>query len=232
VASLHAQQPSYLAFGTTVVIPSGLRGDIYHIRAGTHVLPRFDNRKSVGTIWTTQLNITPRHWRDGFPGVTQRNKWFAINYTGRFWIERAGSYAFALLSDDGAMLFIDDQVVVDNDCLHPPDVRAALVNLRRGVHQIRVGYFQGPPDCLALVLAVAPPGESWRVFSTDEFKPPQDPDDWHLDNAGTVAPRLFVQPYADLNVRELLNLLGDIGPEGTHPPAHGCYNAPRHYCGK
>jgi len=41
-----------------------------------------------------------------------------------------------------------------------------------------VSYFQGPRDQVALVLRVARPGEEWRIFSTDEFKPPSDPTTW------------------------------------------------------
>jgi hypothetical protein len=47
--------------------------------------------------------------------------------------------------------------------------------LSRGVHMIRVSYFQGPRFTVALVLAVGPPGTSWRSFNTDDFTPPKDP---------------------------------------------------------
>ena len=53
-----------------------------------------------------------------------------------------------------------------------------LRQLAGGIHQIRVSYFQGPRFEVALVLRVAGEGEHWRVFSTDEFKPPPNPDDW------------------------------------------------------
>ena len=36
----------------------------------------------------------------------------------------------------------------------------------------------GPRFQVALVLSVAGPGEPLRVFSTDEFKPPPNPEDW------------------------------------------------------
>lgn len=87
------------AFGTTVVIQGGLRGSVYLIPKDTTVLPDFEHDpvKSVGEIWTHVLNVPPRHWRSGFPGLTDRFEWFAIDYTGRFWISRPGRYTFALL---------------------------------------------------------------------------------------------------------------------------------------
>jgi hypothetical protein len=35
-------------FGTTVVVPSGLRGEIYFLKAGTDHLPNFDKMEPVG----------------------------------------------------------------------------------------------------------------------------------------------------------------------------------------
>src|SRR6267154_5123075 len=106
-------------FGTTVVVPFGLRGDIYFLKEGTDRLPNSDKMEPVGTIYTSALNIPPRNFHEGFPGVTKRSEWFAINYTGRFWIENPGRYGFGLISDDGSRLYIDDKQLLDNDGLHP-----------------------------------------------------------------------------------------------------------------
>src|SRR5579872_4485422 len=65
-------------FGTTVVMPSGLRGMIYNLRPNTDSLPKFEKLEPVGTIYTNGLNISPREFTDGFPGVTKRIEWFAI----------------------------------------------------------------------------------------------------------------------------------------------------------
>jgi hypothetical protein len=165
-------------FGTTVVIPSGLRGQIYNIKSRTRRLPNFEKLKPVGAIYTTTLNVPTRNFSEGFPGVTNRFEWFAIDYDGKFWIEKPGDYKFSLLSDDGAKLYIDDDVVVDNDGIHPPATVDGSVTLSGGIHRIRVSYFQGPRFQVALVLRVAATGEPARVFSTDDFKPPPNPEDW------------------------------------------------------
>jgi hypothetical protein len=191
ISGLGAEDAATPTFGTTVVLPSGLRGDIYLLRRATYLLPNFDKLEPVGSIWTAALNIQPRHWLAGFPGVTRRKEWFAIDYTGRFWIEKPGPYRFALLSDDGSKLYIDDATVIDNDCMHPPILKAAQCRLAGGPHRIRLSYFQGPRDCIALVLAVAGPDEEWRVFSTDEFKPPANPDEWKYgDPSGLIAAKM------------------------------------------
>jgi hypothetical protein len=176
-------------FGTTVVVPYGLRGEIYFLQPGASRLPNFDKLEPVGVIYTAALNIPPSNFRQGFPGVTTRYEWFAINYTGRFWIEKPGKYRFGLISDDGAKLYIDDTLVIDNDGLHMPRGLEGKVKLAGGIHKIRVAYFQGPctsDPCLALILAIEPPGEKFRIFSTDEFKPPPNPEDWRFGDPNKI----------------------------------------------
>ena len=171
-------QESVPTFGTTVVVNSGLKGVVYHIRRNSEHLPKFEKLKPEGTIYTSSLNVPPRDFKSGFPGVTKRTEWFAIDYTGRFWIEKPALYRFSLTSDDGSRLYIDGQLVVDNDGLHVPQVRTASLELAGGVHDIRVSYFQGPGYTVALILMIAGPGEDYRVFNTEEFKPPPNPENW------------------------------------------------------
>lgn len=170
-------------FGTTVVIPTGLRGLVYYIHHNTSKLPNFEKMKPAGpAIYTSSLNLPPQDFRQGFPGVTKRTEWFALDYAGRFWINDPGMYTFSLLSDDGAKLYIDDQVIIDNDGQHAPQEMSGAVDLAVGIHRIRVSYFQGPKFQVALVLKIAGPEQELRVFSTDEFKPPPDPGQWRLPN--------------------------------------------------
>ena len=69
-----------------------------------------------------------------------------------------------------------DAVVFGLPAAHGLGLAARLQLLQRelahGVHRIRVSYFQGPADEVALVLKVAGPNEVLRIFNTDEFKPP------------------------------------------------------------
>jgi hypothetical protein len=176
-----AQEEPTVVFGTTVVIPSGLRGMVYHIHHSSTKLPDFAKMKPAGPpIYTSSLNVPPQSFTAGFPGVTKRNEWFAIDYTGRFWITDPGPYTFSLLSDDGSKLYLDDRLLIDNDGLHPPDEKSGGLELAAGLHTIRVSYFQGPKFQIALVLKVAGRGQELRVFSTDEFKPPPDPGQWRF----------------------------------------------------
>jgi PA14 domain len=171
--ALAAQEQQPMArFGTTVLIPDGLRGQIYFLKPDTAQLPNVRKLKPVGTIYTTSLNIPVQSFDRGFPGVTGRFEWFAIDYTGRFWARYAGIYRFNLLSDDGSRLWIDGKLVVDNNGIHAPQQVYGDIHLESGLHRIELAYFQGPRFQVALVLMVAPPAEGWAIFDVDHFKPP------------------------------------------------------------
>jgi hypothetical protein len=184
--SLRAQQPLYkfsttvigkplYTFGTTVASNSGFRGEVYDIEADSRKLPDLSKLKPVGVIYTPYLCVPSRSFDEGFPGVTDRVEWFAIDYTARFWVAEPGTYRFALASDDGSILYIDGRRVIQNDKQHPVIEKKSAIKLKAGEHSIRVSYFQGPRFHVALVLRVARPGdEELQVFHTDDFKPPTD----------------------------------------------------------
>jgi hypothetical protein len=170
--------PPLATFGTTVVSSSGFRGDIYFLKSHSRKLPKFERLRPVGSVYTNALQVPARDFREGFPGVTDRMEWFAIDYNGRFWIQEPGDYDFSLLSDDGSKLYIDGKTVINNDGLHPAIERTGGVNLRAGMHRIRVSYFQGPAFAVALVLNAARRGEKLRAFDLDQFLPPPGHENW------------------------------------------------------
>jgi hypothetical protein len=161
------------SFGSTSVTNSWLRGEIYFLEPQTLALPKFEKLKPVGTVYTNGLNIPPREFTKGFPGITDRFEWFAIDYKGKFYVAKGAKYQFVLVSDDGSKLYIDGHVVIDLDGHHPPLRKEGSVHLKPGMHDIRVSYFQGPRFSIALMFGVRRPGDhEWRVFNIDEFKPP------------------------------------------------------------
>jgi len=49
-----------------------------------------------------------------------------------------------LLADDGAKLYLNNELVIDNDGMHGARAVSGSATLTRGVHEIKVEYFQGP----------------------------------------------------------------------------------------
>src|SRR5579864_8745633 len=136
-SSAAEDKPEY-TFGTTVVDSAGFQGQVYYLKPKTHKLPRFEHMHPVGAIYTTSLNVWPQTFDEGFPNIKDRFEWFAIEYTGRFWIENPGRYRFSLMADDGAKLYLNNKLVIDNDGEHGASAASASATLTRGVHEIKV----------------------------------------------------------------------------------------------
>lgn len=67
---------------------------------------------------------------------------FGAKFDGYLQVASDGVYQFELESDDGSMLEIDDNVVVDNDGNHPSQVISGHIPLRQGFHKFALRYFQ------------------------------------------------------------------------------------------
>jgi len=158
------------SFGQADPALNQLVGRLYFLPPGTSSLSDALTSLPVeGVLWADRLNVTQRPFTLGFPGVTKRTEWFALVFEGSFVVDTAGSYQWRLHSDDGSKLWIDEQLVVDHDGLHPPTSKSGAVELKSGPHRIRVAYFQGPAQEVALQLFVTPPGLEERVFVVTDF---------------------------------------------------------------
>jgi outer membrane protein assembly factor BamB len=68
---------------------------------------------------------------------------FAFNFYGYIRVETDGMYRFFTSSDDGSRLWIGEKCVVNNDGNHGNQERFGDLALNKGLHPIRVGYYQG-----------------------------------------------------------------------------------------
>ncbi len=157
-------QAQPMTFGQTSWLDQALCGLIYHLPPDSARLPDLSRMRSVGTIYTRELNFPVRNFEEGFPGITSRFEWFAIEYHGRIRAGRKGSYSLRLVSDDGSKLFIDGRLIVDNDGQHAVRSVSGFVDLDSGEHEIRIQYFQGPRYQIALQLFCTPEGGQERLF--------------------------------------------------------------------
>ena len=66
---------------------------------------------------------------------------FGIIYNGYIRIDSDGVYGFSTQSDDGSVLLIDDQPVVDNDGKHNMNDKGGSVPLQKGYHRFTLKYF-------------------------------------------------------------------------------------------
>ncbi|MGA2040038.1 MAG: PA14 domain-containing protein [Bryobacteraceae bacterium] len=163
-------------FGSTNCFAGMIQGKVYDIPYDTQrlgpMLPTLERTKPGGTVCTFTLNVPTRSWLQGITGVTDRLEWFAIDYQADFWVKEAGRYSFSLESDDGSILFIDERRVVDNDGVHSTTYASGRTELTEGMHHLRVAYYQGPRDEVALTLKVSPPKGDWKLFDIRDYRLP------------------------------------------------------------
>jgi outer membrane protein OmpA-like peptidoglycan-associated protein len=160
-----------VVFGTKNTGLINLKGKIYYISDTTSQIPdNIENQKVEGIIYTSKLDVPIRNFTEGFPGVTDRFEYFGIVYNGILEIAKAGQYTWRLSSDDGSKLWIDNQLVIDNDGVHGESSAEANLVLEKGLHKVKIWYFQGPATEIALQLFVKmPDSETEEIFDLKNF---------------------------------------------------------------
>jgi uncharacterized protein (TIGR03663 family) len=93
---------------------------------------------------------------------------FSLRWTGFINIEHPGLYKFAVESDDGSWLTIDDTPVIDNGGDHPVIKLSRNVNLSAGKHKFELKYFDVLGGAV-LHLTWAPPGSTEVAIPATAF---------------------------------------------------------------
>ncbi len=147
-----------------------IKAKIYQIREQAESLEKdFPGGQYKTSICMTKFDVPVRDFTAGFPDIPGLFEWFALEAKANLVVNNAGTYNFRLLSDDGARLYIDNKIAVDNDGVHKPQDASASLNLSAGEHEFRLQYFQGPRTQIALQLFWTPPGASEQIIPTENF---------------------------------------------------------------
>lgn len=100
-------------------------------------MPALSNPFKIETVPSLSFPTT-----DGAVGESGLNDRMAARCTGSITLPSAASYTFYLTASDGAKLYIDNTLRVDNDGLHGIQERSAGVSLTAGAHDVRVDYYE------------------------------------------------------------------------------------------
>jgi alpha-L-fucosidase len=108
-------------------------GLLYNYYAG-----EWDQLPDFQTLSSQKKGIVPNF------NIEERieDEYFGFEFDGFINIPETGMYAFSTISDDGSQLFINGQLVVDNDGLHGAEEEEGLCALSKGKHHIRVTFFE------------------------------------------------------------------------------------------
>jgi mono/diheme cytochrome c family protein len=132
---------NYLIQGVKVAAaPTGTGAAKYAYYEGKwDALPDFTKLKPIATGVGKAFDLAE----------ARRHTEYALVFEGVFRIDQPGTYTFHTSSDDGSRLYVDDKQVVDNDGIHPQKEASGKIELKKGVHAVRVAFFQeGGGDAL------------------------------------------------------------------------------------
>ena len=125
------------AAGSLPELEEGLHADWYDFRGNT-----------CKNITTAPFNGSMVAEKVCIPESVRGN--IGLLLEGYIHIPEDGIYTFSLLSDDGSILELDGQTVVDNDGPHGPKAKQGQKALRKGLHRINVSYYDFNGGKLAL----------------------------------------------------------------------------------
>lgn len=148
------------AFGSGT--PAEIKCNVYFIAEGAQKVPALDTLTPNGFLFAKTLNVSSRTFEEGFPGLdpvagTKRNTNFALRCEWPINVTADATYEFSLTADDGALFYIDDTLLVDNDGAHTATEKKGPVRILPGTHYARLDYYQGSSPTVALQLMVTPP---------------------------------------------------------------------------
>ncbi len=115
-------------------------------------------------------------WNDGPPDPKVPADEFAVRWSGWLQIETPGDYLFSVMSDDGARLYLGNQLLVDDWALHGVEDHRGRATLKKGFVEIRLEYFENGGGAACRLV--------WRTPGVD--KPALVPKEALFHNAGAT----------------------------------------------
>lgn len=110
---------------------------VYNVSPTTVKIPLQPTKKPrAGGILPNFDNLTGGAWKD-----LEEN--FSLYAEGYIYIEKAGSHTFRIWSDDGSIVYLNEEKILDNDGPHGTQYREVSMNLAQGYHPFKLDFYQG-----------------------------------------------------------------------------------------
>jgi len=136
--------------------PGGARGEIYNLNF------RPSEMKDPITVKNTTTGLICHFFDGGFKNTKEmtgkttdeiftvssvkapkETKSFGLIFDGYLDIPETGIYSFYFTCDDGGVLYIDNELVVDNDGLHSSILKSGQSAIKKGLHPFKLDFIEG-----------------------------------------------------------------------------------------
>lgn len=156
-------------------------------------MPDFDALSPIATEVVSQINFESTS--GAFAGSGRVDNVGAVFET-LFEAPADGWYQLAVESDDGSLIFIDGDLIVDNDGLHGMQERSAYVALAAGKHDLRVEFFEAGGGAGIIVRSLSALSPRQPIPASALSRPSTNP-----------CPADLAAPFGTLNFSDLLAFL-------------------------
>jgi hypothetical protein len=151
----------------------GLQARWYDIGPGNAVVPDFTGLEPVQS-GVVPLVSFPSTNDEAVGGPLSDN--IGAVFEGYIKVPASGLYTLELESDDGSLLYLGDELLVDNNGLHGMRTAGGVAALREGTHPIRIEFFESGGGA-GLILRWSGPGASGVVLNAELVYPEPCPAD-------------------------------------------------------
>ena len=153
---------SFLTAAVAWAQGSGLDLRIWSLNGGPNAVPmvaedQLPNYRAVVPV--VDLSDTDPASLGGF-----ENQFLAV-VSGRLHVPSSGLYGLRLTSDDGSLLFLDDQLVINHDGPHSAVGKSTFAWLEQRTYDLVVRWYEGGGDGV-LKLEWQRPGGQWELIPT------------------------------------------------------------------
>jgi hypothetical protein len=154
----------------------GLVGSVFDLGKEVTELPNFGEvGEPIAIIAVPNLDIPAGEWKGGFTGPSGKvTQWFGIHFRGSLNVVDKGSYTICVSSGDGAQLYLDENLVVDNDGVHDTREKCETLTIEPGEYQFDLLYFQAKEGELGLTVTWAKDGGEKAPIPGELLFPPDD----------------------------------------------------------
>jgi hypothetical protein len=161
----------------------GISARWYALTGDTTVLPDFAALTPYGSDVLANINIVST---SGNFSTSGRPDYVAAVFEGYILIPTTGVWNLSTESDDGSKLYVDGQLIVNNDGLHGMVDRTGQVAVEAGYHLYRVEFFENGGGA-GEIARWEGPGVARAVIPASAFRKPGTVMQIDLDGDGTVA---------------------------------------------
>lgn len=149
----------------------GLLGLVYEVADDASEVPNFNELGApIAMIGVDDLDIPAGEVSGGVAGRTQS---FGIHFQGSLNILESGEYELCLAAGDGALLFLDETPIIDNDGSGDTREVCETLFVEPGEYGLDLLYYQGADTEAGLTLSWAKDGGTKVAIPPESFFPPE-----------------------------------------------------------